>query len=178
MSVLESLGIPPQFGVVLLAVAFALAVAPYLSGADFGVLRIPLLEEGTRKRLRLIGPIVMVGAIALHVPVLPNSKGPNPSPPCSHSSHPAVGGEWYEFAFNAYIKFAADGTLSGSYYQHEINGKWTLSNVGDCSILFHASFVEPAPGITMQWTFPVLATVTGNTMTLTWDGRSDTAVRR
>jgi hypothetical protein len=69
-SVLQWLGLPSEFGIALLVVSFALAVAPYLTGADFGVVKVPALELRIRKRLRWVGPLALLISILLHIPAL------------------------------------------------------------------------------------------------------------
>lgn len=96
------------------------------------------------------------------------------SPP--FATHPAVGGEWFELAFNAYMKFHPDGSVGGTYYGHTFTGSWTP--LQDGVLLYVASFTESDPGIAMQWDFPVRASVQGNSMDLKWDRGSDRAVRR
>jgi len=70
-SVLQRLALPAEFGVVLLVFCFALSVTPYLTGADFGVVKIPTLDPRTSRRLRLLGPLALVLAIFLHLPIFP-----------------------------------------------------------------------------------------------------------
>ncbi|MFQ5648943.1 MAG: hypothetical protein ACE5IY_03290 [bacterium] len=67
-SILEHLGLPAQFGITLLLFCFILAVAPYVSGLDFGMLRVPQFPEPARRRLKWIGPLALLIAILVHVP--------------------------------------------------------------------------------------------------------------
>lgn len=71
-SMLQRLGLPPEFGVTLLIVCLALSVAPYFSGADFGILKIPSFRSTIRRNLRFGGPIALVVAIFLHIPFIWN----------------------------------------------------------------------------------------------------------
>jgi hypothetical protein len=68
-SVLQRLGLPPEFGLTLLVVCFALAVAPYFSGADFGIVKIPSFKSVVRRNLRFGGPIALIAVIFLHIPI-------------------------------------------------------------------------------------------------------------
>ena len=86
----------------------------------------------------------------------------------SFAAHPAVGGDWYEQAFNARISFAADGSIGGKYYQYSIRGNWTPRSSN--TLIFSAFFSEPDVGIKMQWDTGMYATITGNTMELVWPG--------
>jgi hypothetical protein len=75
-SVLQRLGLPPEFGVALLVFCFALSVAPYLTGADFGAVKIPSLELSIRRRLRWLGPLALIISILLHLPAISGQKSP------------------------------------------------------------------------------------------------------
>ncbi|HUP59089.1 MAG TPA: YCF48-related protein [Thermoanaerobaculia bacterium] len=72
-SILQRLNLPSEFGVVLLAFCFILAVAPYFAGSDFGVFKIPAFEIRMRRRLRVLGPAILVIAILLHLPLFRTS---------------------------------------------------------------------------------------------------------
>jgi hypothetical protein len=102
-SVLQWLGLPEEFGVALLIFCFALSVAPYFSGADFGILKLPLFKPAIRRNLRFGGPIALAVAIVLHIPFSRNQSGsapglsqepittvgePPPSVPSQEGSHP------------------------------------------------------------------------------------------
>jgi tetratricopeptide (TPR) repeat protein len=78
LSVFKYLDLPPAFGVVLLTVALALLLAPYLQGADFGSIKIPIFDIKVRNVLKVLGPVALVGCVALFLPVLPHSP-PNPN---------------------------------------------------------------------------------------------------
>jgi hypothetical protein len=77
-SALQHIGSPPEFGVVLLLVTFALAVTPYLAGADFGAVKIPTFEKQPRlkKRLRFLGPLALALVLILHAPLFPQDPPP------------------------------------------------------------------------------------------------------
>ncbi len=75
---LAELGLPDQFGFLLLAISLILLLAPYLSGSDLGVLKIPQVTDAARRTLRALGPIAIAAAILLHVPFFPKN-GPRPS---------------------------------------------------------------------------------------------------
>ena len=67
------LGLPDDFATVLLIVALILALSPYLSGADFGVFKVPSFSDEVRSRLRLLGPLALAGVVLLFLPVWPPS---------------------------------------------------------------------------------------------------------
>ena len=62
-------GIPDTFGVVLLTFAFILLLAPYFSGADFGLFKIPVFGQPAKKWLKIIGPIAFLACAFPFVPV-------------------------------------------------------------------------------------------------------------
>jgi hypothetical protein len=80
-SVLDLLGLPSQFGYTLLIIGLILALAPYFSSYDFGVLKIPDFTDRTKKILRIIGPMSFLIAISFHLrlydPNRPHSKPNN-----------------------------------------------------------------------------------------------------
>jgi hypothetical protein len=67
-SLLDLLGLPDVFGETLLVLSLILALAPYFSGFDFGVIKIPQFSDQWRRRLKWIGPLAIVFMVALHVP--------------------------------------------------------------------------------------------------------------
>jgi len=71
MNILDVLRIPPEFGLILLTLSLILFLSPYFSGVDFGVIKIPKLNSKTKKRLKIIGPILFVSAVSLFVPFWP-----------------------------------------------------------------------------------------------------------
>lgn len=84
-SVIHRLGLPPEFGLVLLVLSLALAVAPYLANSDFGILKVPSFVPRTRKRLRVVGLVALLVAMGLHVPILRSQPqaAPASAPPSS-----------------------------------------------------------------------------------------------
>src|SRR5262249_5640476 len=70
--------LPEQFGYVLLLLALALVLSPYLAGADFGVIKIPQFKPTTTRRLRGFGPIVLLATVLLHFPLLPKDESSKP----------------------------------------------------------------------------------------------------
>jgi hypothetical protein len=80
VSILKTLDLPPQFGVLVLSFAFILLVAPYFAGLDFGVFKVPEFSQGLRRRLVLLGPICFALAVIVHIPILRSAVGPIPPP--------------------------------------------------------------------------------------------------
>lgn len=62
------LGLPNEFGILLLILCLVLTLAPYFSGYDFGVIRIPTFGVRIKRRLKFIGPISLLLVFALHFP--------------------------------------------------------------------------------------------------------------
>jgi hypothetical protein len=69
-SVIHKSGLPPEFGVILLVLALILTLAPYLSGMDFGIFKIPVFPSAARCRLRVIGPLFLIAVALTFVPLL------------------------------------------------------------------------------------------------------------
>lgn len=76
-SIIKLLGLPENFAVVLLTFSFILALAPYFSGADFGLFKIPQFTADARKKLKIIGPIVFLALVILFVPMIPQHVSTN-----------------------------------------------------------------------------------------------------
>ncbi|MBN1153287.1 hypothetical protein JXB12_00035 [candidate division KSB1 bacterium] len=67
LNALELLKLPSEFGLILLLLALALFLAPYLAGVrikDFEIPRLPI----SRKAQIIIGPLVILFVIGLHFP--------------------------------------------------------------------------------------------------------------
>ena len=60
--------LPQEFGALLLSLALILTLAPYLSGHDFGIFKIPAFNDGARSNLKWIGPVLLVAGIIIHLP--------------------------------------------------------------------------------------------------------------
>jgi hypothetical protein len=67
-SLITKTGLPEEFGLTILLFSLVLLLAPWLSSADFGFLKIPAFPERTRRTLRILGPMVFFSAIAIHLP--------------------------------------------------------------------------------------------------------------
>lgn len=81
-SIIKLLGLPETFAVLLLTFSFILLLAPYFSGADFGLFKIPQFADPARKKLKLIGPIVFLALVVSFVPLIPGrvTKPSEPNP--------------------------------------------------------------------------------------------------
>jgi len=77
VSIIKLLGLPETFAVVLLTFSFILALAPYFSGADFGLFKIPQFTDSARKKLKIIGPIIFLALVTLFVPMIPRQVSTN-----------------------------------------------------------------------------------------------------
>ena len=69
MSLANWLGLPEAFQTTLLIAAVVLALTPYFAGITVGGLQVPRLPVRQRRRLRLAGPIVLLGCLALVIPI-------------------------------------------------------------------------------------------------------------
>lgn len=67
-STFDLLGIPDQIAAILFTLSLILSLAPYFSGIDFGVVKIPLLDESIRRRLRVVGPIFLIAMLGMFAP--------------------------------------------------------------------------------------------------------------
>jgi hypothetical protein len=67
-------GLPDSFGVILLVFSLILFLAPYFSGTDFGLFKIPTVNESAKKLLRIIGPVLFVSCILSFVPIFSEKK--------------------------------------------------------------------------------------------------------
>ncbi|HVP38295.1 MAG TPA: class I SAM-dependent methyltransferase [Candidatus Saccharimonadales bacterium] len=65
------LGLPQAFGVTLLTLFLILAVGPYLSGLDFGIVKVPQFGPGATRTLSILGPALLAAGILLFVRVWP-----------------------------------------------------------------------------------------------------------
>jgi len=75
MNALSILGIPAEFGILLLTLSLALLLSSYFSGIDFGVIKVPRLGISAKRRLEVIGPLLICFAVFLFLPIW------TPSPP-------------------------------------------------------------------------------------------------
>jgi hypothetical protein len=68
---MKSLGLPEPFTALLLTFSLVLCLAPYFSGGDFGIFKIPQFTDSARKWLKIIGPILFLFFVMLFVPLIP-----------------------------------------------------------------------------------------------------------
>lgn len=106
LSLYKLSGLPDSFGVVLLSFSFILLLAPYLSGGDFGIFKIPIFSDKAKRGLKIFGPVLFLLCAVAFIPVFPSSKKTDvaevkgisspspvltsPIPPTSTSSSPTV----------------------------------------------------------------------------------------
>lgn len=72
ISIIKLIGLPESFAVVLLTFSFILLLAPYFSGADFGLFKVPQFTDGGRKKLKIIGPIIFLVLVMLFPSLITN----------------------------------------------------------------------------------------------------------
>ena len=73
-SIITILGIPEEFGTFLLIFSFILLVAPYLTGQDFGIFKVPSFRDSTAKQLKFWGPVCFLCSFLLFFPFIPPSR--------------------------------------------------------------------------------------------------------
>jgi SAM-dependent methyltransferase len=79
-SIVDVLGIPKEFGVLLLTLVLILAISPYLGGIDLGIFRVPDLPPRATWVLRYLGPVLVVLVLLLFLPCLQHHRNPQTSP--------------------------------------------------------------------------------------------------
>jgi len=67
-STLEVLGVPKEFGSILLILALILLISPYVGGTDWGIFKVPQFSQRTTMVLRWLGPLLFLASILLFVP--------------------------------------------------------------------------------------------------------------
>lgn len=65
---LQVIGVPKEFGVLLLTLTLILAVSPYLGGQDLGIFKVPSFSQETTWVLYFLGPVLFVVTILLFIP--------------------------------------------------------------------------------------------------------------
>ena len=75
-SIIKLLGLPEAFAVVLLILSLILALAPYLPGKDFGIIKIPDFTPNTQNKLKLTGPIIFLVSLMLFLPLMTSRVTP------------------------------------------------------------------------------------------------------
>ena len=63
------LGLPLEFGVILLTLSLILLLGPYMAGKDFGTFKIPAFNSETKQVLKIIGPILFMSIVGLFIPI-------------------------------------------------------------------------------------------------------------
>src|SRR5947209_19524891 len=69
MSLAGRLGLPEAVQTALLLAAIALTLAPYFAGMSIGGLQVPAIGPRRRRRMRIAGPAMLAGSLALVVPL-------------------------------------------------------------------------------------------------------------
>src|SRR5437773_7909503 len=70
-SALKLATLPDAFGITFLTIGIILALVPYFAGANFGIFHVPRVQPATGRTLRWGGPLVLMIAVFLHLPVWP-----------------------------------------------------------------------------------------------------------
>jgi hypothetical protein len=80
MSTYTLLGIPDGVAGTLATVCLVLMLAPYAAGADFGFLTVPTFTAIGKRRLQIIGPVLVICALASFIQAWPKAKEAMPTP--------------------------------------------------------------------------------------------------
>jgi hypothetical protein len=70
ISIFKSSGLPDPFGLTLLLLSLILFLSPYLSGADFGIFKIPQFSPQVKNWFKVIGPIIFILMILCYLPII------------------------------------------------------------------------------------------------------------
>jgi hypothetical protein len=84
------MNLPDGFGYLLLVLGLILTLAPWFNGLDFGVLKVPDFAPRARRTLTVAGPLVLLAAIGLHLPLPAAGPAPGTSRPDAVSVAPAT----------------------------------------------------------------------------------------
>jgi len=76
---LDILGIPKEFGVVVLTFVLILALSPYLGGIDLGIFKVPILNPQATWVLVYLGPVLLVLVSLLFLPCWQKKLDPSVS---------------------------------------------------------------------------------------------------
>lgn len=74
VSLFKLSGLPEPFGAVLLVLCLILLLVPYFSGSDFGIFKIPIVRNETRKVLKIVGPMLLLPCVFLFLPIFPTNQ--------------------------------------------------------------------------------------------------------
>ncbi|HYX72438.1 MAG TPA: hypothetical protein VE732_06690, partial [Nitrososphaera sp.] len=80
-------GLPESFGAIILIFSFILLLAPYFSGADFGIFKIPTFTSSAKKWLKIIGPLLSTVCIVSYLPIIPTAT-------MQETTCPQIEGSW------------------------------------------------------------------------------------
>jgi len=78
-STLQEIGIPKEFGVLVLTLTLILAISPYLGGADLGIFKVPSFSAKVTWVLYFLGPILFLVTVLLFAPFWQQSVRPSSS---------------------------------------------------------------------------------------------------
>lgn len=106
ISIIKLLGLPETFAVVLLTFSFILVLAPYFSGADFGLFKIPQFTDSARKKLKMVGPVIFLVLVILFVPIIRA-----PVPANSRSSESSNNDDKHPTVSNAQTKSISEPSI-------------------------------------------------------------------
>jgi hypothetical protein len=87
VSIFKWLGLPEAVATVLLILSIILLLAPYFSG-NLGILNIPDFTPVVKKRLKLIGPIIVILCVLFFLPTIRVNNAAHPTDGNSNTSIP------------------------------------------------------------------------------------------
>lgn len=68
-NIYQLLGIPEAVGIVVFTFALILTLSPFFPNTDFGIFKVPDFPSSISKKIRIIGPILLIFSIAVYMPI-------------------------------------------------------------------------------------------------------------
>lgn len=102
-------GIPEAVSVGAVIITFILAIAPFASGHDFGIFKVPAFNHVTRQKLRILGPLLLIATLILFIPLWPSSEAVD-----VHNGKPVIN-LFYHKSLNQQAVAAAVGLRNNGY---------------------------------------------------------------
>ncbi|NEQ42879.1 MAG: hypothetical protein F6K00_04680 [Leptolyngbya sp. SIOISBB] len=135
-SLYKIIGLPNDFGVILLTFGLILLLSPYLSGFDFGIFQIPKLDPKMQQNLRILGPIIFAGLIFLFVPIWKESKSNKET---SHKSlqYRSALGRHVDWKIDLGSEISSQNEMIEGSYLKSINSSYKFVVQGDGNIVLY-----------------------------------------
>jgi hypothetical protein len=68
-SIFQILGIPEGISIPVTLITTAFCISPYFSNLDFGILKIPDIQNAAKKRIKFLSPVVLGLLIICYIPI-------------------------------------------------------------------------------------------------------------